>query len=85
MSLVPIAPGNRRTIHFLEDGIGLRDENGDVLVPPNASVGEKFDREGIWRRREFRYLRDASILDEIWRTERAKIAARSAPDTFSSG
>ncbi|KAI8587304.1 hypothetical protein BDZ88DRAFT_247296 [Geranomyces variabilis] len=81
-SLVPTMAGNLRTVHFLADGIGLRDETGADVIPPGRDVSQA-SREGILARNNFKFAEDGDTLLRLWTIQRALIEGRPVPPLLS--
>ncbi|KAJ3172132.1 hypothetical protein HDU88_006946 [Geranomyces variabilis] len=81
-SLVPTMAGNLWTVHFLADGIGLRDETGADVIPPGRDVSQA-SREGILARKNFKFAEDGDTLLRLWTIERALIEGRPVPSLLS--
>ncbi|KAJ3173395.1 hypothetical protein HDU87_007664 [Geranomyces variabilis] len=81
-SLVPTMAGNIRTVHFLAEGIGLRDETGAVAIPPGRDLSQA-SREGILARKNFKFAQDGDSLLRLWTIERARIEGTPAPPLLS--
>ncbi|KAJ3153529.1 hypothetical protein HDU89_000563 [Geranomyces variabilis] len=77
-SFVPAITGNYRTVHFLEGGIGLRDETGRALEPPGQRHGLTL-QEGVIPRKKFKYHEQRDVIERIWDLERRRILGLPLP------